>query len=83
MDAAMVVESSTLGRGPMGRGAGRVSFTLSAAVTFLFFALVLAMAFRPGLLSGFRGMAYSFGFILLTLVVMGGYSFWRIGKLDE
>jgi hypothetical protein len=62
---------------------GGVSFALSAAVTVLFFVLVLVMAFLPRLLSGFRGMALSLLFILLTLVVMGGYSFWRIAKLDE
>ena len=67
----------------MRKSAGRVSIALSAAVTFLFFVLVLIMAFLPGLLSGFRGMALSLLFILLTLVVMGGYSVWRIAKLDE
>jgi hypothetical protein len=61
----------------------RVSFTLSAGVTAIFFALVLAMAFQPQLISGFRGLAGSLGFILLTLAVMGGYSFWKIGRLDE
>jgi len=61
----------------------RVSFALSAAVTAIFFALVLVMAFRPQLLTGFRGLTYSFGFILLTLVVMGGYAWWRIAHIDE
>jgi hypothetical protein len=59
-----------------------VGFALSAAVTLIFFALVLVMAFRPQLLTGFRGLWCSLGFILLTLVVMGGYSFWRVGRID-
>jgi hypothetical protein len=61
----------------------RVSFALSAGVTGIFFVLVLAMAFRPGWVSGSIGMGSSLAFILLTLLVMGGYSFWRIAKLDE
>lgn len=63
--------------------ARRVGFVLSTAVTLLFFGMVLVMAFRPNAFAGSRGLAYSLGFILLTLVVMGGYSFWRIAKLDE
>ncbi len=63
--------------------ARRVGFLLSATVTLLFFALVLVMAFRPNAVFGSRGLIYSLAFILLTLVVMGGYSFWRIAKLDE
>jgi uncharacterized membrane protein (DUF485 family) len=65
------------------RDRGRVGFALSAAVTAVFFALVLVMAFRPQFLTGFRGLTYSFGFILLTLVVMGGYAWWRISHIDE
>ena len=61
----------------------RVGFLLSAGITAIYFALVLVMAFEPGLLAGFRGMAYSLVFILLTLVAMGGYSWWRISQLDE
>ncbi len=61
----------------------RVSFALSLGVTGVFFALVLVMAFRPQLLTGFRGLTYSLGFILLTLVVMGGYAWWRIAHIDE
>jgi hypothetical protein len=45
--------------------------------------MVLAMALRPQLLTGSRGLIGSLGFILLTLVVMGGYSWWRIAKRDE
>jgi uncharacterized membrane protein YhdT len=62
--------------------ATRVGFALSAAVTLVFFAMVLVMAFRPQLLTGFRGLWYSLAFILLTLVVMGGYSFWRLAEID-
>jgi hypothetical protein len=58
----------------------RVSFALSAAITAIFFAFVLVMAFRPSLVSGFRGLTYSLAFILLTLVAMGGYSWWRIAR---
>jgi hypothetical protein len=61
----------------------RVSFALAFAVTAVFFALVLVMAFRPSLLTGFRGLTYSFLFLLLTLVAMGGYSWWRFGRIDE
>jgi hypothetical protein len=61
----------------------RVSFALSAVVTGVFFAFVLAMAFRPQLVTGFRGLTYSLLFILLTLVVMGGYSWWRISQPDK
>lgn len=61
----------------------RVSFALSAGVTALFFAMVLVMAFRPQILTGARGLVSSLGFILLTLVVMGGYSWWKVGKLDD
>ncbi len=60
----------------------RVSFALSFAITAIFFALVLVMALRPSLLTGFRGLTYSLGFILLTLVTMGGYSWWRIARLS-
>jgi hypothetical protein len=60
-----------------------MSFALSAGVTATFFAMVLAMAFRPQILTGSRGLASSLGFILLTLVVMGVYSWLRISKLDE
>ena len=52
-------------------------------VTAIFFVLVLVMAFRPGLLTGFHGLTYSLEFILLTLVVMGGYAWWRIAHIDE
>jgi len=61
----------------------RVSFTLSAGVTALFFGMVLVMAFRPHFLTGSRGLIYSVAFSLLTLVAMGGYAFWRIAGLDE
>lgn len=61
----------------------RVSFALSAGVTALFFTMVLVMAFRPQILTGARGLVFSLGFILLTLVVMGGYSWWKVGKLDD
>ena len=61
----------------------RVSFALSAMVTAIFFVLVLVMAFRPRLLTGFGGLTYSLEFILLTLVVMGGYAWWRIAQIDE
>jgi hypothetical protein len=61
----------------------RVSFALSAMVTAIFFVLVLVMAFRPRLLTGFHGLTYSLEFILLTLVVMGGYVWWRIAHIDE
>jgi uncharacterized membrane protein (DUF485 family) len=61
----------------------RVSFALSAGVTALFFVMVLVMAFRPQILTGARGLVSSLGFILLTLVVMGGYSWWKVGKLDD
>ena len=67
----------------MKKNTRRVSFTLSAGVTVIFFVMVLAMAFRPHLLTGFRGLIFSLGFILLTLVVMGGYSWWRITHIDE
>ncbi len=60
----------------------RVSFTLSASVTAIFFTLVLIMAFQPQLLTGSRGLIFSLGFILLTLVVMGGYAWWRIAHID-
>lgn len=60
--------------------ATRVGFALSAAVTLVFFAMVLVMAFRPRLLTGSRGLTYSLGFILLTLLVMGGYSVWRMAQ---
>lgn len=63
--------------------ATRLGFLLSGAVTLLFFTMVLVMAFRPNALVGQRGLVLSLAFILLTLVVMGGYSFWRIAKLDE
>jgi len=52
-------------------------------VTAIFFVLVLVMAFRPRLLTGLRGLTYSLEFILLTLVVMGGYAWWRIAHIDE
>lgn len=52
-------------------------------VTAIFFVLVLVMAFRPRLLTGFHGLTYSLEFILLTLVVMGGYAWWRIAHIDE
>jgi len=61
----------------------RVSFALSGGVTAIFFAMVLVMAFRPEILTASRGLVCSLGFILLTLVVMGGYSFWKVRKLDE
>lgn len=61
----------------------RVGFWLSTLVTVVFFAMVAIMAFRPHLLTGSRGLTYSLGFILLTLVVMGGYSWWRIAHIDE
>jgi uncharacterized membrane protein (DUF485 family) len=61
----------------------RVSFALSAGVTAIFFIMVLVMAFRPQILTGTRGLVSSLGFILLTLVVMGGYSWWKVGKLDD
>jgi uncharacterized membrane protein len=61
----------------------RVGFALSAAVTALYFAMVLVMALWPGVLAGSTGFVLSLGFILLTLVAMGGYSFWRIARLDE
>jgi hypothetical protein len=61
----------------------RVGFILASAITSVFFALVFVMAFRPSLLTGFRGLTYSLGFILLTLVAMGGYSWWRIARIDE
>jgi hypothetical protein len=61
----------------------RVSFALSAAVTGVFFGLVLVMAFRPHLLTGFRGLTLSFWFIVFTLVAMAGYSWWRIARLDK
>ena len=65
------------------KDATRVGFVLSAGVVLIFFALVLVMAFRPNAVAGSRGLTFSLLFILLTLVVMGGYSFWRIAKLDE
>jgi hypothetical protein len=58
----------------------RASFALSAAVTAIFFTLVLVMAFQPRLLTGYRGLSLSLAFILFTLVVMGGYSWWRIAR---
>ncbi len=61
----------------------RVSFALSAALTAIYFALVLVMAFRPQFVTGPRGLIYSLGFILLTLAVMGGYSWWRIARIDD
>jgi hypothetical protein len=61
----------------------RVSFTLAFAITAIFFAFVFVMAFRPSVLTGFRGLTYSLGFILLILVAMGGYSWWRISRIDE
>jgi hypothetical protein len=61
----------------------RVSFALSAGVTAIFFIMVLVMAFRPQILTGARGLLSSLGFILLTLVVMGGYSWWKVGKIDD
>jgi uncharacterized membrane protein (DUF485 family) len=65
------------------RKSRRVSFALSAGVTAVFFIMVLVMAFRPQVMTGARGLLSSLGFILLTLVVMGVYSWWRIRKLDE
>ena len=65
------------------KNAGRLGFALSAAVTGIFFAFVLTMAFRPLVVTGSRGLIYSLGFILLTLAVMGGYSWWRITHIDE
>jgi len=61
----------------------RVSFTLFAAVTGIFFTFVLVMAFRPHVVTGSRGLIFSLGFIVLTLVVMGGYAWWRIAHIDE
>ncbi len=67
----------------MKHSATRVGFALSAGVTLIFFALILAMAFRPRLLTGFRGLIYSLGFVLLTLAIMAGYSWWQIRRIDE
>jgi len=61
----------------------RAGFLLSAGITAIYFALVLVMAFQPRLLVGFRGLTCSLVFILLTLLAMGGYSWWRISQLDE
>jgi len=60
----------------------RVGFALSAAVTGIFFTMVLVMAFRPHVVTGSRGLFSSLGFILLTLAVMAGYSWWRISHID-
>ena len=61
----------------------RVGLLLSAFVTSVYFSFVLIMAFQPELLPGYRGLTLSFWFIVLTLVVMGGYSWWRISRIDE
>ena len=62
----------------------RVGFLLSALLTGLFFVLVLVMAFRPAWLgAGFFGLVLTLAFILLTFVLMGGYVFWRLNRLDE
>ena len=61
----------------------RIGFLLSFLVTAIYFAFVWIMAFQPELLPGYRGLTLSLGFILLTLLVMGGYSWWRISQLDE
>lgn len=61
----------------------RLAFALSAAVTGIFFAFVLVMAFRPLVVTGERGLWSSLGIILLTLAVIGGYSWWRITHIDE
>lgn len=61
----------------------RLGFALSAAITGIFFTFVLVMAFRPLVVTGSRGLLSSLGFILLTLAVMGVYSWWRITHIDE
>jgi hypothetical protein len=61
----------------------RVGLLLSALVTAAYFSFVLILAFRPQLLPGYRGLTLSLWFIVLTLVVMGGYSWWRISRIDE
>jgi hypothetical protein len=61
----------------------RLGLLLSALVTAVYFSFVLIMAFLPELLPGYRGLSLSLWFIVLTLVVMGGYSWWRISRIDE
>jgi hypothetical protein len=62
--------------------AGRAGLVLSTILTLLYFAMVLAMAFWPSVLSGARGLIASLGFILLCLAAMGGYSWWRLARLE-
>jgi hypothetical protein len=62
--------------------AGRVGLLLSAIVTLVFFVMVLAMAFSPAMMAGARGLVASLGFIVLCLVAMGGYSWWRLARLE-
>jgi hypothetical protein len=62
--------------------AGRVGLLLSALVTLVFFTMVLAMAFWPALMAGARGLIASLGFILLCLLAMGGFSWWRLARLE-
>jgi hypothetical protein len=62
--------------------AGRVGLLLSAIVTLVFFAMVLAMAFWPEAMAGSRGLIASLAFIVLCLLAMGGYSWWRLARLE-